>query len=59
MERQLLRKYVASMQVVIPSGPVAVPHFTFLSKASVSSWNRTITARQGLVNISMRQTLYN
>ena len=39
---------VRSIQAVIPSGPVAVPHFT-IPKQCLSLWNRTITGRQVLV----------
>ena len=33
---EIASEKVRSIQAVIPSGPVAVPHFTFLSRASVS-----------------------
>ena len=33
---EIASEKVQSIQAVIPSGPVAVPHFTFFSRTSVS-----------------------
>ena len=50
MDGEIASEKVCSIQAVIPSGPVAVPHFTFLSSASLESYNhRKTSPRQGRI----------